>query len=106
MDRGIPVDFTAAAECFKKAADFEDADGINCFGCCLERSDGADQDIDSAVSHFRRAPSLGHPDALFNFGRCLEYGKGVRSQPLRAAKYYRLSAEMKMQRPRTVLGFV
>jgi TPR repeat protein len=33
--RGIPVDFTVAAECFKKAADSGDADGINCFGCCL-----------------------------------------------------------------------
>jgi TPR repeat protein len=93
--RGIPVDFTAAAECFKKAADSDDPDGVNCFGCCLEDGRGVDPDIDRAVSHYERAASLGHPDALFNLGRCLEYGKGIDRDPLRAAKCYRRSAEKK-----------
>jgi TPR repeat protein len=91
--RGIPGDFTIAAECFKNAADSNDPDGVNCFGCCLERGDGVDPDIDRAVSHYRRAASLGHSDGLFNLGRCLEYGKGIGRHPLRAAKYFRLSAE-------------
>jgi hypothetical protein len=30
---------------------------------------------------------------MYNFGRCLEYGKGIDQNVLRAAKYYRLSAE-------------
>jgi TPR repeat protein len=93
--RGIPVDFTVAAECFKHAADSDDADGINCFGCCLERGKGVEVDIDGAVSHYRRAASKSHSDALYNFGRCLEYGIGIDRNPQRAAKYYRLSAEMK-----------
>jgi TPR repeat protein len=31
---------------------------------------------------------------MYNFGRCLEYGKGIDKDFLRAAKYYRLSAEL------------
>jgi TPR repeat protein len=46
---GIPVDFTVAAEFFKKAADSDDANGMNSFGCCLERGQGVDPDIDWAV---------------------------------------------------------
>jgi TPR repeat protein len=52
MRRGIPVDFTVAAECFKQAADSNNADGVNCFGCCLERGDGVDPDIVRAVSRW------------------------------------------------------
>jgi TPR repeat protein len=50
--RGIPVDFTVAAECFKKAADSNDADGINGFGRCLECGDGIDPDIHRAVFYY------------------------------------------------------
>jgi TPR repeat protein len=85
-------DFTDAAECFKKAADLNDADGVNCFGCCLERGHGVDRDIERAVAHYRRAASLGHSDALFNLGRCLECGKGIGRDLDRAAKCYRSSA--------------
>jgi TPR repeat protein len=91
--RGIPVDFTVAAECFKRAAGSDDADGVNCFGCCLERGHRVDPDPDRAVAQYRRAASLAHPDALYNFGRCLEYGKGIARNLDRAAKYYRLSAD-------------
>jgi hypothetical protein len=61
-------------------------------------------DIDRAVSHYRRAASLGNPDAPFNLGRCLEYRKEIGQDPLRAAKYYRLSAEKKhsANRPWTI----
>jgi TPR repeat protein len=55
--RDTPRDFTAAAECFKKAADSDEADGINCFGCCLERGHGVDRDICRAVSHSGQAAS-------------------------------------------------
>jgi TPR repeat protein len=45
--RGIPIDFTGAAEFLsKKAAESNDADGMNSFGCRSERSQAIDQDID------------------------------------------------------------
>jgi TPR repeat protein len=92
---GIPIDFTVAAEFSKKAADSNDADGLNSFGCCLEQGQGVDVDIDLAVRYYRKAPSLFHPDGLYNFGRFFENGKGIDQNLLRAVKYYRLSAELK-----------
>jgi TPR repeat protein len=92
--RGIPIDFTVAAEFFKKAADSNDANGLNGFGCCLERGEGVDPDIDRAISYYRSAATLFHPDALYNFGRCREYGRGIDRDLNQAVKYYRLAAEM------------
>jgi TPR repeat protein len=91
---GIPVDFTVAAEFFKKAADSGDADGLNSFGCCLEQGQGVDADIDLEVRFYRKAASLFHPDGLDNFGRCLEHGKGIDQDLLHASTCYRLSAEL------------
>jgi TPR repeat protein len=104
--RGIPIDFTVAAEFFKKAADLNDADDINSFGCCFERGEGVDSDIDWAVWHYRRAASLSHPDGLYDFGRCLEYGKRIDQNLLRAAKYYRLSAELNHAAAQSSFGIV
>jgi TPR repeat protein len=93
--RGLPMDFTVAAECFIKSANSEDPDGINSFGCCLEEGRGVDADIERAVRYYRRAASLSHADGMYNFGRCLEYGKGIERNLYRAVKYYRLSSEQK-----------
>jgi TPR repeat protein len=93
--RGIPVDFTVAAEFFTKSADLDDPDGTNCFGCCLEHGRGVDTDIERAVRYYRKAALLSHADGMYNFGRCCEYGKGIDRNLHRAAKYYRLSAELK-----------
>jgi TPR repeat protein len=92
--KGVPVDFTVAAEFFKRASDSNDADGTNNFGCCLERGDGVDKDIERAVWYYRKAASQSHPRGLYNFARCLEYGKGIDQDINSAAKYYHLSAEL------------
>jgi TPR repeat protein/serine/threonine protein kinase len=90
--RGVPVDFTVAAEFFQRSAN--SFIGANSFGCCLERGQGIESDIDRAVQYYRMAGSQSNSAALYNFGRCLEYGKGVQQDLNRAAKYYRLSAEL------------
>jgi TPR repeat protein len=95
---------TAAAAFFKKAADFDDPDDINSFGCCLERGQSVDKDIDWAVRYYRRAASLSHPEGMYNFGRCLEYGKGIDEDLLRAAKYYHLFAEQQNAATKNSLG--
>jgi hypothetical protein len=53
--RGIPIDFTVAANCFKKPADSNGADGIDGFGCCLERGEGMDPGIHDVVFYYRSA---------------------------------------------------
>jgi TPR repeat protein len=91
--RGVPIDFTVAAEFFRKAADSGNADGANSFGCCLERGEGVDANIELAVKYFRKAASQSHPSGLYNIGRCFEYGLGIKCDLVRAATYYRIAAE-------------
>jgi TPR repeat protein len=91
--RGTTINFTIAAEHWKRSADLDDVDGVNSFGCCLEQGQGVDRNIDQAVSYYRRAAKQFHVDGMFNFGRCLEYGKGIDEDLVRAAKYYWMSAE-------------
>jgi TPR repeat protein len=92
--RGVPVDFTVAAEFFQRAALSGDADSENSFGGCLERGDSGEKVIETAVRYYCRAASQSHPGGLYNFGRCLEHGKGIPRDFVRAAKYYRLAAKL------------
>jgi TPR repeat protein len=46
---GILVNFTVAAELFLRAAVFGDAVGANSLGCCLERGEGVDPNLELAV---------------------------------------------------------
>jgi hypothetical protein len=71
-----------------------DMDGANNFGCCLERGEGVDEDIERAVFYYREAATQSHRDGLYNFARCLDYGKGLHEEVGCAAKCYRLSAEL------------
>jgi TPR repeat protein len=84
--RGIPVDFTLAAEYFQKAEDPDNPIGSNDFSCCLERGEGLNKDINRAVRYYPNAASQSHPAGLNNFGRCLKYGKGIGQNFIRATK--------------------
>jgi TPR repeat protein len=50
--RGLPPDFTLAAELFQKAADLGHPGGSNCLGCCFERGDGVEKDIDRSARYY------------------------------------------------------
>jgi TPR repeat protein len=90
----VPLDFTVAAEFFQKAAALDNADAANRFGCCLEKGEGVEPNIELAVQYYRRAAARSHPSGMYNFGRCLEYGLGIAQDFIRAAKFYRLSADL------------
>jgi TPR repeat protein len=102
--KGVPIDFTVAAEFFKKGADANNGDGENTFGCSLERGEGVDEDIEQAVQYYRKAATRSHRDGLYNFARCLEYGKGIRQNVNRAFKSYCLSAELNNASAQNSLG--
>jgi TPR repeat protein len=93
--KGFPIDFTVAAEFFKKAADLNNGWGANSFGCCLECGKGVDKDMELAIRYYRKEVSQSDRDGTHNFARCLEYGKGIGHDFLCAAKYYCRSAERK-----------
>jgi TPR repeat protein len=93
--RGVPVNFTEAAELFEMAAACENADGENGFAICLERGLGIEKDMQQAVSYYRRAASQRHPAGMNNFERCLEHVLRIERDLPRAATYYRMAAELK-----------
>jgi TPR repeat protein len=59
--RGIPVDFTEAAEFFQRTADRDNADGANSFDVCLELGRGIEKDIERSVFYYSKAASHRHP---------------------------------------------
>jgi TPR repeat protein len=93
LGRGVPIDFTIAAESFLRAAELNDADGANSIGCCLEIGNGVEANIELAAHYYNKAASHSHPAGTYNFGRCLEYGLGVDCDLVEAAQYYRKAAE-------------
>jgi hypothetical protein len=52
--KGVPIDFTVAAEFFKKAADSKDGCSANSFDCCLECGKGVDEDMELTVRFIAR----------------------------------------------------
>jgi TPR repeat protein len=84
--KGVPIDFTVAAEFFKKAVDLNDRWSANSFGCCLECGKGVDTDMELTVRYYRKAMSQSDRDVMYNFARCLEYGKGINQDVIRGAK--------------------
>jgi TPR repeat protein len=57
VGKGVPIDFTIAAEFFAKAADLNDGCGANSFGCCLELGRGVPKNMELAVQYYRKAAS-------------------------------------------------
>jgi TPR repeat protein len=59
IGRGIPIDFTLAAEFFLRAADSGDLDGERGFGCYVERDKGVDATLNllrSIIARFHLNP--------------------------------------------------
>jgi TPR repeat protein len=93
--RGVPINFTGAAESYQMAADCGNADGANSLAICLDKGLGVEKDLQRSLRYYQNAASQRHRSGMNNFGRCLEYGQGIEAHPIRAAQYYRLSAELK-----------
>lgn len=91
--------FTVTAEFLKKAADWNDKETINSFGCYLEQGQDGDPDIEFAVLYYRKVTSLFHGDGI-DIARCLEYGKRMKEAVLHFGKdhcfseYSRLTGEV------------
>jgi TPR repeat protein len=94
--KGVPIDFTVAAEFLRRSADCDEPNGVSSFGACLEQGQGVDVDVLMAVRYYKTAASHQNRCGLNNLGRCLEYGKGIPQNRIRAANYYRLAAEQNL----------
>jgi hypothetical protein len=76
-DREVPVDFPGATASFWKTAGSGDVNGVNSFGCCLERDESVDLNLDLAANYYCSAVCQFHRCEVGNIGRCLEDATGL-----------------------------
>ena len=87
------LNYTEAAEWYKKAANGGHASAQNNLGYCYYAGDGVTKDYTEAVKWFRKAAKLGDSTAQYNLARCYFDGDGVKQDYTEAVKWYRKAAE-------------
>jgi len=90
--RGVPQDFTKAAEWFSRAAEQGDAVGQASLGWLYYSGHGVARDYGKAAELFGKAAAQGFAMAEGNLGYLYERGQGVRLDYLEAYKWYQLAA--------------
>lgn len=78
---------------FRRAADQDDANGLNNLGICLQNGWGCDRDEAKAFDCFSRASRKGHTEAINNLGRFYREGVYVERDLARALRCFRMAAE-------------
>lgn len=97
----VPADTNAVAsllaegyECFRRAAEKGDSNGLFNLGMCYMHGLGCRRDGMLAFESFRTAAELGHPEAINNIGGCYRDGLVVRHSPEASARWFEKSAEL------------
>lgn len=78
---------------FRRAADQDDANGLNNLGICLQNGWGCTKDEAKAFDCFSRASHKGHMEAINNLGRFYREGIHVKQDLGRALRCFRMAAE-------------
>ena len=81
-------------ECFKKAAEMGDANGLYNLGMCYRRGYGCVPDPDLALKSFRAGAEAGHPEAINNLGGFFRDGIVVERNYETAARWFSRSADL------------
>ena len=81
-------------ECFKKAADLGDPNGLYNLGMCYMHGYGCQIDQDLALKSFRTSAEAGHPEAINNMGGFFRDGIVVSRNPEAAVQWFERSANL------------
>lgn len=82
-----------AFECFCRAADVRDANGLYNLGVCLLNGIGCKRDEVAAFERFKYAADQDQPEAMNNLGIFFREGVVVPKDAVEATKFFRRSAE-------------
>lgn len=102
--RGVPQDFSKAAECYRKAAEKGNAKSQFSFGVMLENGKGVLQNYAKAAEWYKKAAEQGHAIAQFNLGVMYYHGRGVLQNYTKAAEWYKKAAEQGIAQAQFNLG--
>ena len=85
-------DAERAVSCFKKSAEFGNAEAQRLLGDCYFWGEGIREDKQEAVKWFRLAAGQGDASAQRMLGDCYFFGNGIREDKQEAVKWFRLAA--------------
>ena len=85
-------DAERAVSCFKKSAEFGNAEAQRLLGDCYFWGEGIREDTREAVKWYRLAAEQGNAEAQRNLGDCYSWGEGIREDKQEAVRWYRLAA--------------
>ena len=75
--KGVPQDYTKAAEWYRKAAEQGNTDAQFVLGAMYYKGQGVPQDYTVAAKWYREAAKQGDADIQFILGALYNYGQGV-----------------------------
>lgn len=81
-------------ECFRRAADKKDANGLFNLGMCYMQGFGCRANGMLAFESFRTAAEAGHPEAINNIGGCYRDGLIVQQNFATSVRWFAKSAEL------------
>ncbi len=97
-------DVERAVSCFKKSAEFGNAEAQRMLGYCYFWGEGIREDKREAVKWYRLAADQGDAEAQWMLGDCYYFGTGIREDKQEAVKWYRLAAGQGNAEAQRMLG--
>ena len=98
-------DVERAVSCFKKSAEFGNAEAQRMLGYCYFWGEGIREDKREAVKWYRLAADQGNAEAQRRLGYCYFWGEGIREDKREAVKWYRLAADQGNAEAQRRLGY-
>lgn len=95
--QGVDTSFADAMNWFQKAVDAGDAQGWYAMGFVYSNGVGVDLDLPKSVGYYRKGAEAGDADCQTAMGMFYQAGdkfpSGINTDPVEAAKWYRMAAE-------------
>ena len=98
-------DVERAVSCFKKSAEFGNAEAQRRLGYCYYVGKGIREDKREAVKWYRLAAGQGNAEAQWRLGDFYFWGEGIREDKQEAVKWYRLAADQGNAEAQRRLGY-
>ena len=89
---GVEKNYSIAFDCYKKAADQNDAKAQNNLGYMYEHGLGVAENTTLAIEWYMKSANQGYAEAQYNLGYMYEIGKGIAQNIQLAIEWYKKAA--------------
>ncbi len=103
---GVEKNYSVAFDCYKKAADQNDATAQNNLGYMYEHGLGVAENTTLAIEWYMKSANQGYAEAQYNIGYIYEIGKGVAENMQLAIEWYQKAAVKENPEAQYNLGLI